>query len=106
MKYDPLWINDAFPPELASFTANFISLIPNLDVVCFNCYGNYFSFGNPGTSGLTPQVWLERGLSWTSNGTQFSVVLNQFGAIRYSMAKASIASKPFWCTETGWASKP
>lgn len=31
-----------------------------------------------------------------------SVLLNQFGAVRFAMLHAGIQSKDFWVTETGW----
>jgi len=104
----PTWIINTFPPQNATFTmgaAGFMSLVPNLEIVCFNCYGGYFSLGN--IPGLTPQQALTTSLSWTSDPPQseFSVLLNQFGAIRYAMATAVIGV-PFWCTETGWSSTP
>ena len=102
--YNTNWINNDFPPQNATFTANFLALAPNLDIVCFNCYGGYYSKGT--LPPLTPEQALTVSLSWTSNSGENSVLLNQFGAIRYAMSKAGIAAKPFWCTETGWASTP
>jgi hypothetical protein len=94
------WIQNSYPPESATFSANFLTLAPNMDVICFNFYSDYYSFGN--LPPLTPEQALTVGLSWTSNGTENSVLLNQFGAVRSAMAAAVIV-KPFYCTETGWA---
>ena len=101
----PTWIINTFPPQNATFTAAFLSLVPNLEIVCFNCYGGYFSLGN--IPGLTPQQALTTSLSWTSDPpeNEFSILLNQFGAIKYAMAAAGVITE-FWCTETGWSSTP
>ena len=90
------WITNTYPPENGIFTADFLTLEPNLDIIMFNAYGGYFLY--------IPEL-LDASLSWTSNGQQFSVLLNQFGAIRSAMSKACI-SKELWITETGWSSAP
>ncbi len=94
------WIQNTFPPNAATFTGDFLTLEPNLDNISFNCYGGYF------TNGLNPDITLEASLSWTSNAgvSKFSLVLNQFGAVRAAMAAATI-TKDFFVTETGWSSQ-
>lgn len=97
------WIQNSYPPESATFSANFLTLNPNMDIICFNFYSDYYSFGN--LPPLSPSQALTVGLSWTSNGTENSVLLNQFGSVRSAMT-AAVINKEFWCTETGWASTP
>ncbi len=102
LEFTGQWIQNTFPPEAASFTAAFLTLSPNLDIICFNFYGDYFTFGN--LPPLTPAEALQLGLSWSSNAEEFSVLLNQFGAVRSSMSKAGLGSLQLWGTETGWSS--
>jgi hypothetical protein len=96
LSLDAQWILNTFPPESATFTSDFLSLEPYVDVIMFNAYGGYF---------LYDSTLLNASLSWTSNGQQFSVLLNQFGAIRSAMKKQNIL-KELWITETGWSSAP
>lgn len=100
---DSNWLQNTYPPEGATFTANFLTLATNMDIICFNFYSDYYSFGT--LPPLSSSQALEVGLSWTSNGTENSVILNQFGSVRAAMITATI-NKQFWCTETGWASVP
>ena len=97
------WIPSAYPPESARFSAAALALLPSCDLVCFNCYP-YWALGTVGP--LPPAEALEVSLSWTSNVTTFSVLLNQWGAVRAAMGAAGLAATPFWCTETGWSSQP
>lgn len=91
------WIVNAFPPENAVFTNDFLTLLPYLDILMFNTYGGYFIY---------EPALLQASLSWTSNGQVFSVLLNQFGSIRSAAQKAGVFSKPLWICETGWSSAP
>ena len=91
------WIVNAFPPENAEFTNDFLTLLPFLDILMFNTYGGYFIY---------EPALLQASLSWTSNGQVFSVLLNQFGSIRSAALKANVFSKPLWICETGWSSAP
>jgi hypothetical protein len=91
------WIINTFPSENAEFTNNYLTLLPYLDILMFNTYGGYFFFD---------PIFLLPSLSWTSNGEVFSILLNQFGALRSAALKAGAFSKPFWVCETGWASAP
>jgi len=90
------WILNTFPPENAIFTADFLNLEQYIDVIMFNTYGGYFIY--------EPSL-LDASLSWTSNGQTFSILLNQFGAVRSAMRKQNI-TKEFWIGETGWSSAP
>ena len=101
------WITNQFPPADAVFTANALALLPSCDVIAFNNYAGYGTLGSIPGSGLTPAEILERCLSWTSvpPSNLYSVLLNSFGSIRFAMSKSGLATKPFWCTETGWSSQ-
>lgn len=94
---DGNWLNSTYPPPSCTFTSNFLTLVPSLDVICFNCYGGYFTYGQD------QYITVANSTSWQSSVNGGSVLLNQFGAIRFAMAAASI-NKEFWVTETGWCS--
>lgn len=97
LNFDNDWSQNSFPPSSCTFTAAFLTLEPSLDVLCFNCYGGYFTYG-------TQQfITVENSTSWQSTINGGSVLLNQFGAVRFAMTAASI-TKEFWVTETGWCS--
>ena len=97
LQEDPIWITPTFPPSIARFTSDFIQLVPNLELVCFNMYDGY----------TNPERPLDERLSWISNipDNEFSVTLNAFGAMRFAMEFAGL-TMPFWCTEFGWESVP
>lgn len=85
----PYWIDPTFPPMNAVFTNNFLTLSPNLEIICFNLYGGYY----------TSSVPIDVRLSWNDP----SVTLNEFAAVRFAMEKTNL-TQPFWCTEIGWQS--
>ena len=74
-----------------------MQIASNLDAICFNMYDGYFN----------PQIALDTRLSWTSIPSQskFSLTLNAFGAIRFAMQAANLENRPFWVTESGWATQ-
>jgi hypothetical protein len=87
-----IWMTNTYPPSNATFTPEFMTLAPSLDIICFNMYDGYATQNPP----------INVRLSW---GPGTSVTLNGFGAVRFAMAKAGIpADIPFWCTEVGWES--
>ena len=92
-----VWLQKSYPPGAAEFSTDYLEIVKDLDVVCFNCYGGYFSEEDP-------KILLDNSLSWTSAGGK-SVIINQFTALRYAMIKGKI-EKPLWITETGWSSAP
>lgn len=97
LNLNPMWIVNAWPPRDAVFTSAFLQLLPHMDVIMVNTYGAYFDNYDL----LTP------GLSWTSNGQVFSVLLNQWGSVRVAARKTPLAlGKPLWVCETGWSSAP
>ena len=97
LKYNLEWQTSDFPPSNCTFTAKFNTLEPHLDVLCFNMYGGYFTYGTQ------QYITLANSTSWQSTSAGGSVLLNQFAAIRFAMIAASV-SKEFWVTETGWCS--
>ena len=97
LNLNPMWIVNSWPPRDAVFTEAFLKLLPHMDVIMVNTYGAYFDNYDL----LTP------GLSWTSNGQIFSVLLNQWGSVRVAARKTPLAlGKPLWVCETGWSSAP
>jgi len=97
LNFDNDWSQNSFPPSSCTFTSPFLTLNASLDVICFNCYGGYFTYG-------TQQfITVQNSVSWQSTVNGGSVLLNQFGAIRFAMAAASITTE-LWITETGWCS--
>lgn len=94
---DGNWLNSTYPPPSCTFTSNFLTLEPSLDVLCFNCYGGYFTYGQQ------QFITVANSTSWQSTTNGGSVLLNEFGAIRFAMSAATI-TKEFWVTETGWCS--
>lgn len=97
LNFDNDWSQNSFPPSSCTFTSAFLTLEPSLDVICFNCYGGYFTYGQQ------QFITVENSVSWQSTVNGGSVLLNQFGAIRFAMA-AAVITKEFWVTETGWCS--
>lgn len=96
-----LWINNTYPPSSATFTPAALSIFAVSDVVCFNFYP-YWTLGHIDPS-INPVEALALCLSFTSTASEFSLLLNECGGVRYAMAAAGI-TKPFWCGETGWSS--
>lgn len=95
---DTNWLNSTYPPQACTFTSAFINtVLPQLEVICFNCYGGFFTYGNQ------QYITLENSLSWQSTFNGGSVLLNEFAAISFAIAAAS-SSLDFWVTETGWCS--
>lgn len=92
LKDDGNWLQNTFPPANATFTENFLTLAPSLDIFCFNMYDGLFATGAP----------INVRLSWATP----SVTLNGFGAIRFAMGKSNYQDKKFWCTEVGWNTTP
>jgi hypothetical protein len=98
------WIvpGSSWPPNKGEFSVFYKTLLPHIDIVCFNAYGGFFDM-----NGLSADIGfdtaLAASLSWTPGE---SVLLNQMTVLRFAMSEGGVSDKELWCTETGWSSSP